>query len=85
MRRISDVAWEPALRAGATDPAPVVPVAGGTALAVTGGGDTGAHERASLVTSYAAPAVIGSTWDETTVVAVLAGLMSGQGLVLPEA
>lgn len=80
-----DVAWDPALKAGATDPAPVVPVAGGTALAVTGDGDRVVHERAGLVTPYEEPAVLGSAWDEATVVAVLAGLMSGRGLVLPGA
>ncbi|WP_167003546.1 AMP-binding protein [Mumia sp. ZJ430] len=78
-----DVAWEPALKAGATDPAPVVPVAGGTALAVTTDGVSLVHEHPSLAVTYEEPAQVGPVWDETTVIAVLAGLMSGRGLALP--
>jgi len=77
-----DVAWDPALKAGATDPAPVVPVAGGTALVTTGSGDAVAHDDPSLARSYEEPVEIGSAWDETTVVEILSGLMSGQGVVL---
>ncbi|WP_370614730.1 AMP-binding protein [Mumia qirimensis] len=85
-----DVAWELALKAGATDPATVVPVDADAAIVVASSGESyasSAHgDIAAVATGDARsePAVLraGAAWTTALVGDLLTALRTGQGAVL---
>ncbi|KAA1420552.1 AMP-binding protein [Mumia zhuanghuii] len=85
-----DVAWEPALKAGATDPATVVPVDAGAPLVTTPAEDAYAvHTHAELAADAGAGVPDGpvevplaATWTAALVGDLLTGLQTGRSVVL---
>jgi propionyl-CoA synthetase len=75
-----DVAWEPALKAGATDPAAVVPVAPDTSLVVADDGGTSTH--GDLTRTSADSLAAGAPWTVEGVRAVVSALTAGRAVTL---
>lgn len=73
-----DVAWAPALKAGGTDPAEIVPVAPDSAFVVAEDG-THDHRELSVPGDLVAALTAGESWDGDKVRRLLSALRAGPG------